>query len=295
MTEQKTRKLAEEREQYINKVQKLYYSSTSIKGTLAEKYCYQYRRINAKLPDNFRFKARCWHEELKTYKPALIVPGSDQHGNLQSVNRIYLNNDGSKLNEEFKDEQGNLQTATAKRNYGPTLGATIKVNENSKADLTMVTEGVENALSIKQVVKDVNIISSFGVGQLKNVTFAPATKTIILCADNDGMVTNTKSAVLDALQKWQKQGYQVKIAMPFDNDLSKKFDFNDLLNKQGEQAINKCLSKAIDVGDLSSFSNKNTALSQDFIKIQNQKQFNSKKFAEKDILVTSKERDQQLL
>ncbi len=83
--------------------------------------------------------------------------------------------------------------------------------------------------------------------------------------------------------------------MPFDNDLSKKFDFNDLLNKQGEQAINKCLSKAIDVGDLSSFSNKSAALSQDFIKIQNQKQCNSKKFAEKDILVTSKERDQQLL
>ncbi len=63
----------------------------------------------------------------------------------------------------------------------------------------MVTEGFENALSIKEVVKDVNIISSFGVGQLKNVTFAPATKTIILCADNDGIVTNTKSAVLDAL------------------------------------------------------------------------------------------------
>lgn len=83
--------------------------------------------------------------------------------------------------------------------------------------------------------------------------------------------------------------------MPFDNDLSKKFDFNDLLNKQDEQAINKCLSKSIDVGDLSSFSNKSSALSQYFIKIQNQKQFNAKKFVEKDILVISQECDQQLL
>jgi len=281
-------KLTLERAKYINKVVKLYESAVPIKNTLGAKYCYQYRGIKGKLPDPFRFKARCWHEELKTYRPALIVPGYDPNGKLQSVNRIYLNDDGSKLKESFTDQQGVLQAATAKRNYGPTLGATIKINQNPNSDITMVTEGVENALSIKEVFKDVNIISSFGVGQLKNLTIEPGTKTIILCADNDGMSTNTKTAVVDALQKWQEQGYQVKLAMPFAQDLTKKIDFNDLLKQHGERAVHQAVSKAIDISDLSSFSNKSSPLTQDFIKTQNKQQINCTEFSQKNMLVASK-------
>lgn len=282
-------KLEQERERYINKVEKLYRSTAPIKGTLGHKYCYQYRGIKTKLPDNFRFKARCWHEELKTYRSALIVPGYDPNGKLQSVNRIYLNDDGSKLKESFKDQKGDLQPAAAKRNYGPTGGATIKINYNPKSDITMITEGMENALSIKQVRNDVNIISSFGVGQLKNLTIDPGTKTIILCADNDGIATNTKVAVLDALQKWQDQGYQVKLALPLDQDVTKKIDFNDLLIKHGEKAVDQSLSKAIHIDDLSNFSNKSSSLAQDFIKVQSKQQINFTENFSKDLVVVRKE------
>jgi hypothetical protein len=266
----KERELAEAREKYINKVERLYSSAIVIKGTLAEKYFHEYRGIQAKLPNNFRFKTRCWHDELKTYKPALIVPGYGTDGKLQAINRIYLNQDGSKLNEKFKDNQGSLQPATAKRNYGPTTGTTIKINEHYQSEITLVTEGIENALSIKQAQPDVNIISSFGVGQLKNLSVDPGTKIIMLCADNDGLSVNTKRPMLEALQKWLEQGYQVKIAMPIAASLEQKIDFNDLLNNQGIQAIKQCLSNAIKISDLDSFKNKTSSLSQDFIKIQNQ-------------------------
>lgn len=187
-----------------------------------------------------------------------------------------------------------LQQAVAKKNYGPTSHATIKINENPMSDLTLVSEGIENALSIKQVHNDANIIASFGVGQLKNLTIAPGTKTIVLCADNDGLSNHTKAPMLDALQKWQEQGYQLKIAMPFDIDLSKKFDFNDLLKTQGERAVRTSLTQAIEVTDLSQLKSKSSSLSQDFIKIQDQTCSKIKQNFDLDIMVGSKEKNQEL-
>ena len=289
----KEQKLPQDRTKYISKVEKLYASAKPIAGTLGEKY-FERRGIKTKLPNNFRFQARCWHDELKTYRAAVIIPGYDLNGKLQSVNRIYLNNDGSKLNEKFKDQDGLLQQVVAKKNYGPTSHATIKINENSGSDLTLVAEGVENALSIKQVDSDANIIASFGVGQLKNLTIQPGTQTIILCADNDGLSNHTKAPMLNALQRWQDQGYQVKLAMPFDADLHRKFDFNDLLNTQGERAIRNSLSQAIEVGDLSQLKSKSSSLSQDFIKMQDQVCSKTKQSFELNVMVGTKEKDQEL-
>jgi hypothetical protein len=127
---QKAQKLSQSREQYISKVEKLYANTKSIAGTLGERY-FAHRGIKTKLPNNFRFKARCWHDELKTYRAAVIVPGYDRNGRVQSVNRIYLNRDGTKLDESFKDQAGCLKQAVAKKNYGPTSHATIKINEVS--------------------------------------------------------------------------------------------------------------------------------------------------------------------
>ncbi len=294
VNQKKEQQLTQNREQYINKVEKLYSSSKPIKDTVGEKYFYEHRGIKALLPNNFRFKSRCWHDELKTYRPAVIIPGYDPHGKLQSISRIYLNNDGSKLDESFEDQEGCLQKATIKKNYGPTSHATIKINENPKSEITLVTEGIENALSIKQVHIDANIISSFGVGQLKNLTIEPGTKTVILCADHDGIANHTKMPMLDALQRWKEQGYQVKIAMPFDSNLQKRFDFNDLLKTQGELAVHKSLTQAIEISDLSKFQNKNSSLAQDFLKVQNQEYSPSKKNFERNSMVNSKEQDQEL-
>ena len=283
-------KLPQSKEQYMNKVEKLYSSSKPILGTSGEKY-FANRGIQTKLPNNFRFKARCWHDELKTYRAAVIIPGHDPNGKLQSVNRIYLNKDGNKIDEKFKDQGGFLQQAVAKKNYGSTSHATIKINEVPGSNVTLVAEGIENALSVKQAWNDANIIASFGVGQLKNLTIESGTKTIILCADNDGLSNNTKAPMLDALQKWKEQGYQVKIAMPFDIDLSKKFDFNDLLNTQGERAVRNSLSQAIAIGDLLKLKDNSSSLSQGFIKMKDQALSSVKQGIELNVTTSTKEQD----
>ncbi len=260
---------AKKRANYINKAGKLYNESLAIVGTLGEKYLRKFRGIQGELPSNLKFKTRCWHKELQTCRSALIVPGYDKDGKLQSVNRIYLNKDGSKLKEKFKDSDGKLKDATEKMTYGPTLGATIEVNPGHKrTGITYVTEGFENALSIKQVQPNAQIISSFGVGQLKNLTLAPTTKTIVLCADNDSFATNSKGAVLDAIQKWLGQNYEVKIALPFGNKPSDKFDFNDLLKQRGENAISSCLNEDILISKISDLGEKSSPLFQDFLKLK---------------------------
>jgi conjugative relaxase-like TrwC/TraI family protein len=267
--EERLAKEKEERADYINSVAKFYAKSTPIKGTLAEKYLRTFRGIKGELPTSFRFRTRCWHKELETHRPVLIVPGLDPTGKLQSLNRIYLNKDGSKLNEQFTDLTGKLKDATDKRTYGPTGGATVEINSKHKqSDITYVTEGVENALSIKEALPDAKIISSFGVGQLKNLHIEQGTKTIVLCADNDEINSNSKWSVLDAIQKWLGQGYQVKVALPFGKDPLAKYDFNDMLKEQGMKAIKNSISEAIVINKTSELGDKNTHLARDFLSLK---------------------------
>jgi hypothetical protein len=193
---------------------------------------------------------------------------------LQSANRIYLDKEGRKINEYFAGDKGKKELATDKRTYGPTGGATVKINEQPGSEITLVTEGTENALSVKQAQPDVNIVSAFGVGQLKNLTIEPATKTIILCADNDGLIpnANSKGSMLNALQKWLEQGYQVKIALPFGDKLEDKINFNDLLKERGIDSVRDCLKDAIEIKSIKELGEKTTPLSQDFMKLKDEKQ-----------------------
>jgi hypothetical protein len=265
---------ARARAKYIDKVDRLYKSSQPLKGTLGEKYLRETRGIKGEFPTDFRFKPRCWHDEIKTYRAALIVPGYDKNDQLQSVNRIYLDNEGKKINDYFTDDKGQKNKATDKRTYGPTGRATVKINEQPGSKITLVTEGTENALSVKQAQPDVNIVSAFGVGQLKNLTIEPATKTIVLCADNDDLTpnANSKGSMLNALQKWLEQGYQVKIALPFGNKLGDKIDFNDLLKQRGIDGVKDCLKDAIEIKSIKELGDKTTPLSQDFMKLKDEKQ-----------------------
>ena len=120
------------------------------------------------------------------------------------------------------------------------------------------------------------------------------TKTIILCADNDGMATNTKGPVLDAIQKWLDQGYQIKVALPFGEKLGDKYDFNDLLKQRGNKAVDKCLNEVIIISKISDFGERSLPLSHDFLKL---KERSEQIKIEKDVNITNRQKivDQQNL
>lgn len=154
------------------------------------------------------------------------------------------------------------------------------MQSQKNSEITYVSEGLEDALSIKQVQPDANILSSFGVGQLKNLSIEPGTKTIVLCADNDEIGSNTKKPMLEAMQKWVEQGYQVRLAMPFSNAL--KTDFNDLPKHQGEQGISKCLKNTLEISNLSAFKDTKSTMAQDFLRLQDREYAKSEQAVEMD-------------
>lgn len=64
----------------------------------------------------FKYTSRCWHKDLHTRKPALLIPAYDQNGKLQAVNRIYLSPDANKLNALIKSDN-NLQIQATQKQF----------------------------------------------------------------------------------------------------------------------------------------------------------------------------------
>lgn len=231
--EQKTTDVDNTRERSIALAKDLYSSSQKIAGTLGEKYLRNTRGIICALPDDFRFNSRCWHKDLRTRKPALLIPAYDNNGELQSVSRIYLSKTGEKLNEQFTDANGTTMHATQKAVLGPSKGATVNVRIDANSHTTYISEGVENALSVGQAIEKGNILACFGVSQIKNVSIPKGTRVIVICADNDGKDSIAFKALQLAAKSLSDCGYKVSVAMPTEH----KKDFNDLLQAKGTEAV----------------------------------------------------------
>jgi conjugative relaxase-like TrwC/TraI family protein len=254
----------------IQQATQLYNSAKPIAGTLAEKYLNDIRGIKSGIPENFKYVSRCWHKDLHTRKPALLIPAYDQNGKLQSVNRIYLGSDANKLNILIKSDNNLQAQATQKAVLGPSKSATVSLNKIPGTSVTYLTEGVENGLSIKQSMPDANISSCFGIGQLKNIALSPETKTVIICADNDGVNLATKKTLEQTVAQLLDQGLDVKLAMPLDKDPSAKYDYNQMLIERGVGDVTNSLSQAVTIKNIADLGDEKIPLHQSFAKLHEQ-------------------------
>lgn len=268
LQQQKNDELA--RAKSIKIATQLYNSAQPIAGTLAEKYLCNVRGIKFGIPADFRFAPLCWHKDLRTQKPALLIPAYDNNGKLQSVNRIYIGHDANKLNTMVKSASDMVVQATQKAVLGPSNAATVFVNKVAGSPVTYLTEGVENALSVKQTISNSNISSCFGIGQLKNITLSPETKTVIICADNDGVNLATKKAFEQSVTKFLDSGLEVKLAMPLGRDPSAKYDYNQMLTDRGVGAITTSLAQSVAIKSIADLGGDKTPLYQSFARLHEQ-------------------------
>jgi conjugative relaxase-like TrwC/TraI family protein len=268
----------------IKQATQLYNSALTINGTLAEKYLNNIRGIKVGIPTDFKFSPLCWHKDLRSQKPALLIPAYDEHGKLQSVNRVYLNPDANKLNVMLKSKSGEPMQATQKAVIGPSKAATVFIDKTKNSHTTYLTEGVENALSIKQSVINENISACFGIGQLKNITLSPETKTVVICADNDGNNLATKKALQQTVAQLLNNGLEVKLALPLSRDPSAKYDYNQMLTDKGVGAITTSISQSVDIKNISDLGCDKTPLYESFAKLRD-------KQLGKNIESTTKEQD----
>lgn len=214
--------------------QQLALESQPIRGTLAERYLKEIRKIDNTSGENIRFHPRVYthkSEEIK-YRPALLNLLRDKDNKIVAVEAIYLDKDTAlKANMGIKP----------KKTYGPKEGAGVLLSPGlSKESVTYITEGVETGLSIRDAVKDDRVISTTGKHNFLNINIELLTEKIVLCLDNDGKAIKEDKLIVDTIERLKQHGKSVAIAIP-----SRVKDFNDLQVSGGRQAVIDTLNKTI--------------------------------------------------
>lgn len=216
---------------------KLIEQSKHIKGTLAEKYLRQCRKILADPGKEIRFHPRVGMHKDENGKwvnaPALLAIARSKDGKFQSVQATYLD-----------PKTGNkAKTDVAKRTYGSLSDESgqrfVEIGKKGKLPISIVAEGNETALSAKQALKDAQVISTLGKENYAKVEPERLEKTVIFVLDNDGKSVKTDPVLNKAFAKQINAGKDVYAILPEQLDGRNKTDLNDVLQKGGEAAVAK--------------------------------------------------------
>ncbi|WP_188618940.1 AAA family ATPase, partial [Cysteiniphilum litorale] len=220
----------ERKKQSFERAVKIWEKSHPVKGTLAEKYLTQHREIKDYHSADIRYNASVYSSEVKgKYQPALVVQFRNEKGELTGIESVYLERGTGKKMSHLK---------VGKRSYGTKKGSAVLISKgsNQSNNISFLAEGVVTGLSIKQAFKDVHILAAGGNENFANIHPDMLKNNILICADNDGKALIKDSALVKAIQLFEKAGKQVKVVFP--NMINnKKTDYNDTLKYQGVQAI----------------------------------------------------------
>ncbi|KJV76736.1 toprim domain protein [Rickettsia hoogstraalii str. RCCE3] len=245
----------------IKRAEELYEKSDSIiymtPNNIAKRYLSEHRGIKEvltryQLSNDLRTNMM-WDNNSKQYYPALIAFARNKDGNISGGQSIYLNKDtnnkadikvnkrsfgrirGSFVEINKNNEQQNVQS----RNVQSRNVQSSKDGNNSASNVTIIAEGLETALSIREAGIKGKILCSLGVSNIRN--YEPIKgERIIIAADNDGKDAVSVNTVIKAQEELIRQGAVVAIIRP-----PEKGDFNDMLKSQGAESINKLIEPEI--------------------------------------------------
>ena len=201
---------------------KLYDNSVPIKGTLAERYLKDYRKLPEYQNAELRFlpNITTWHGDKKAQVPALLCVAKDSHGEFNHLQAIRLN-----------PITGDKDSASrvVKQTYGALNGCPIELNKTSTSNTTYLTEGVETGLSILAGDPNAKVLAMVGKKNFNKVDLTRLTDSVVLCLDNDGDVTFKDSVIEKAVLRLTEAGKFVSLILP------KKMgdDLNDILKRDG--------------------------------------------------------------
>ena len=189
------------------RAQRLFNVGQPIKGTYAQRWLANQRRITID-SSKLRYHPAIYHKDLAARYPCLLVRFDHcQSGELTAVQRIYFTLREKKHRKRFT---GSLKNS----------GSLLAGNLNHKT--IILTEGVEDALSIIHVVKNVAVWACGGKHNLENFTIPEHASAILIAADSDqvGLGAAAKLA-----QRAHATDRKVRIVHPSQH----QGDWNDLL------------------------------------------------------------------
>lgn len=182
------------------------------------------RGIHGPVPDCLWFHPDVEHfdgdTKKKTRWPAMLAPILGKHGRIIALHRTYLAADCS----------GKAPVSTAKKVLGPMAGGFIPLYPAQGTHLNIV-EGIETALSIREMRPQESFWTCVALGNMKNVPIPHYIGSVRIWADNDMKdpepgKPDPRDQIKQAAKIYRaaKPGRKVTIAWP-----PKGLDFNDCL------------------------------------------------------------------
>ena len=165
-----------------------------------------------------RFVENLKHMDGNTY-PALVFRITDIDNKFLGIQRIYLTQNGQKINEN------------AKLTLGDVMGGALKMGRYNPNTI-LLSEGVEDGLSLNPLAiknKNLGIWSGLGAKQLSTIIIPDDVGRVIICSDND----ESTEFVIEKLQARYGDEKQVIAHLPPE----KYKDYNEFLVQENGYKI----------------------------------------------------------
>ena len=122
-----------------------------------------------------------------------------------------------------------------RKSFGKIAGSFVEISnferQGQHDNVTIIAEGLETALSIKQAGIDAKIICALGISNIKNY-LPKENEKVIIAADHDGEASITSKITLEAANTLRMRGAAVRIVKPKEIG-----DFNDLLQRDKTHGV----------------------------------------------------------
>ncbi len=209
---------------------RLFLEAKPLPGTPAEAYLLG-RGINlrslGRAPGAMRFHPALWNTEAQARLPCLVAAITNPAGGgFQALHRTWIG----------QNQAGNWQKAalnTPKMALGGFAGGVIALWRGASGkplakapadDVTVLTEGIENALSVAIACPQYRVLAVVSVGNFSRISLPPALMDLIVAADADAPGSAAAAALDRGVARLMEEGRSVRIARA-----GAGRDFNDLL------------------------------------------------------------------
>ncbi|MBX9786574.1 MAG: toprim domain-containing protein, partial [Alphaproteobacteria bacterium] len=225
---------AKEVQQKIEWAQKLWAKGQPIQGTIAERYLKEHRKIEEKLPQDFRYLPNvkvAGEQNTGKSTPCLMVAARSNTGDITAVQLTFL--DPITANK--------ADIPVQKRSYGLLKGSAVTVQAGKDSKHLFIAEGVETALSLKAAGIEGPIKASLGLTNIARIEFQDSNTHIVICGDHDAPNSPATKSLQKSVHALQEQGFKVTVIKP--NTLGE--DFNDVLKKAGSEGVREIIKQAV--------------------------------------------------
>ena len=201
-------------------------AASPLKGSPAQRYLVEARRIANPPMDRLRFHPRVWHSDVKMHLPALVAPifRTDRQ-ELQGVHIIYLMPNGA----------GKATAQPSKRTLGRLKGGGVWLGV--VMDTVVVAEGIETALSVQRATCTPSV-ATLSAHTMASLILPERVRSVIIAAD-PGHVG--ERCAYDAAERWACRGLHCLHRQAWRSLMQ---DFNDQLQEEGPDAVRASVNSA---------------------------------------------------